>query len=239
MSRGFSAMESPAPATTEIELDVARWFAQRLGLPTTGGGCVTSGDAMATFVALKTARDARAGWSIRDLGTRSGPPLTVYSSERGHDINARAADMLGLGREAVRIVGCDDAGRLRVDALRAAVAHDIRHGYKAIAAIATAGSAVIGAIDPIEGIADVCAEHQLWLHVDASSRRAAALTDGLRRLFRGIERADSLALDAHAWLHAPHPSRVVLVRDRHCLVESFMAESGVPRAGIANSGSRP
>ena len=154
---------------------------------------------LAALIALKAARDARAGWSIRDLGTRSGPPLTIYASDQTHDVHSCAADTLGLGREAVRIIGCDEVGRLRVDALRAAVAHDIRHGYKPIAAIAAAGSVAIGAIDPIDEIADVCAEYELWLHVDASRRGAAASRRGLRPVHRGIERADSVTLDAIHW----------------------------------------
>jgi NAD(P)-dependent dehydrogenase (short-subunit alcohol dehydrogenase family) len=110
-----------SPAATEIELHLGRWFAGRLGLPATAGGYVTSGGAMASFVALKAARDAKAGWSIRELGTRGGPPLTIYASAQVHDVNTRAADMLGLGRDAVRLVACDDNLRMRPDALRAAI----------------------------------------------------------------------------------------------------------------------
>lgn len=87
-----------SPAMTEIELHLGRWFAERLGFPDTGGGYITSGGAMASFVALKTARDARAGWSVRVEGMRAGPPLTMYASAQVHDVNTRAADMMGLGR---------------------------------------------------------------------------------------------------------------------------------------------
>lgn len=213
-----------SPAATEIELHLGRWFASRLGLPDGAGGYVTSGGAMAAFVALKAARDARAGWSIRDLGTRAGPPLTFYASEQVHDVNTRAADMLGLGRDAVRIVPCDDERRMRVDALRSAVARDVRTGHTPVAVIATAGSVSTGAIDPLDGIADVCAEHGLWLHVDGSYGGVAALTGTLRPLFRGIERADSVALDAHKWLYTPHSSGVIVVRDMQSLADAFAIE---------------
>jgi glutamate/tyrosine decarboxylase-like PLP-dependent enzyme len=210
-----------APAATEIELHLGRWFAQRLGMPATAGGYVTSGGAMAAFVALKAARDARAGWAIRELGTRAGPPLTMYASAQVHDVNTRATDMLGLGREAVRLVPCDDDLRMRTDALRSAIARDVRTGFQPIAVVATAGTVATGAIDPIDEIADICAEHGLWMHVDGAYGGVAALTDELRPLFRGIERADSVALDPHKWLYTPHSGGAIVVRDVRTLEGAF------------------
>jgi aromatic-L-amino-acid/L-tryptophan decarboxylase len=210
-----------SPAATEIELHLGRWFASRLGLPTTAGGYVTSGGAMAAFVGLKAARDAKAGWSIRELGTRAGPPLTLYASAQAHDVNTRAADMLGLGRDAVRTIACDDTLRMRPDALASAIARDLRNGHKPIAVIATAGTVSTGAIDPLEAIADICAAHGLWLHVDGAYGGVAALTDALRPLFRGIERADSVALDPHKWLYTPLSGGAIVVRDMRSLADAF------------------
>ncbi|MGQ0643033.1 MAG: pyridoxal phosphate-dependent decarboxylase family protein [Gemmatimonadaceae bacterium] len=210
-----------SPAATEIELHLGRWFASRLGLPETAGGYVTSGGAMAAFMALKAARDAKAGWSIRELGTRAGPPLTFYASAQVHDVNTRAADMLGLGREAVRIVPVDGDLRMEVDELRSAVRRDLEIGHRPIAVIATGGAVSTGAIDPINDIADVCAQHGLWLHVDGAYGGVAALTDPLRPLFRGIERADSVALDPHKWLYTPQSGGVIVVRDMQSLANAF------------------
>ncbi|MFN8580393.1 MAG: pyridoxal-dependent decarboxylase [Gemmatimonadaceae bacterium] len=210
-----------SPGATEIELHLGRWLANRLGLPSTAGGYITSGGAMAAFTALKAARDAKAGWSIRDLGTRGGPPLTFYASAQVHDVNTRAADMLGLGREAVRAIPCDERLCMRVDALRAAISRDIRNGFKPAAVVATAGTVGTGSIDPINDIADVCAEEGLWLHVDGAYGGVAALTTPLRPLFNGIERADSIALDPHKWLYTPHSGGVILVRDMRTLANAF------------------
>src|SRR5919199_4662722 len=109
------------PGATEIELQLMRWFAERLGFPASAGGLITSGGAMAAFVGLTAARDAMAGWDVRRLGVAAGPPLTMYASREVHDVNTRAADMLGLGTDAVRLVATDDLLRMRVDLLRAAI----------------------------------------------------------------------------------------------------------------------
>jgi aromatic-L-amino-acid decarboxylase len=213
-----------SPAATEIELHLCRWFARRLGMPAGAGGYVTSGGAMAAFVALKAARDTRAGWAVRELGTRAGPPLTFYASAEVHDVNSRAADMLGLGRDAVRVIPCDGRLRMRMDALRAAVSRDLANGVRPVAVVATAGTVGTGAIDPLDAIADVCAEHGLWMHVDGAYGGVAALTEPLRPLFRGIERADSVAFDPHKWLYTPHSGGVIVVRDMQSLADAFAIE---------------
>jgi aromatic-L-amino-acid decarboxylase len=210
-----------SPAATEIELALTRWFGQKLGLPETAAGMITSGGAMANFMGLKAARDARAGRAVRRQGLTAGPRLTLYASAEVHDVNTRAADMLGLGSDAVRTVPVDEGRRMQVDALRKAVESDLDAGARPVAVVATAGTVATGAIDPLGCIADVCAEHGLWLHVDGAYGGVAALTDELRPLFSGIERADSVALDPHKWLYTPHSGGAVVVRDFAALSEAF------------------
>jgi aromatic-L-amino-acid decarboxylase len=210
-----------SPGATEIELHLMRWFAARLGLPDTASGFITSGGAMAALFALTVARDVRAGWDIRKHGVAAGPPLTVYASSEVHTVNARGCDMLGLGADALRLVPVDEALRMRVDALRDAIARDRDAGRRPLAVIATAGTVGTGAIDPLDEIADVCAREQLWLHVDGAYGGIAALTDELRPLFAGIERADSVALDPHKWLYTPHSGGAVVVRDQRHLAQAF------------------
>jgi glutamate/tyrosine decarboxylase-like PLP-dependent enzyme len=209
------------PAATEIELHLTRIFASWFGMPETAGGLLVSGGAMATFVALKLARDRMAGWDVRARGVAVGPPLALYLSTETHVVSPRAADMLGLGTDAVRRIGVDEDFRIRVPELRAAIARDREAGVRPIAVVASAGTVATGAIDPLEELAELCAQEGLWLHVDAAYGGPAAFTDDLRPLFAGIERADSIAFDPHKWLYTPHSGGCVLLRDVQQLAEAF------------------
>ncbi len=202
-----------SPAATEVELALMRWFAEMFGLPATTGGLIVSGGAMANFVALKVARDVKASWDVRNQGVAAGPPLVLYASEEVHVVIDRAADMLGLGQEAVRKIPVDGGFRMRPDALREAIARDREAGAVPFAVVATAGTVATGAIDPLPEIAELCAGQDLWFHVDAAYGGPAVLAEDLRPLFAGIERADSIAFDPHKWLYTPHSGGCVLIRD--------------------------
>ena len=210
-----------SPGATEIELHLLRWFAEGFGLPAGAGGLMTSGGAMAAFVGLKAARDAKSGWDSRELGVAAGPPLAIYASSEAHVVNERAADMMGLGRRSVRKIPVDAEYRMRVDALREAIERDLAEGARPVIVVATAGTVATGAIDPLEEIAEVCREHGLWFHVDAAYGGIAALVPSLRPAFRGIERADSIAFDPHKWLYIPPAAGAVVVRDPTHLSAAF------------------
>jgi aromatic-L-amino-acid decarboxylase len=211
-----------SPSATEIELALTRWFANDVfGLPAGAGGMVTSGGAMATFIGLKTARDHRAGWDVRREGVTAGPPLGLYLSTETHVVSDRAADMLGIGLANVRRVPVDTGYRIRMDELREQIRRDLDDGVRPFAVVGTAGTVATGAIDPLGEIADVCAEHDLWFHVDGAYGGPAMLAEDLRPLFAGIERADSIAFDPHKWLYTPHSGGCVVVREMRHLQESF------------------
>ena len=210
-----------SPAASEIEFHLMRTFAGWFGLPPGAGGLVMSGGAMANFVALKAARDHKAGWDVRRQGVAAGPPLAMYLSEETHVVSSRAADMLGLGTAAVRKIPVDEDFRVQVDALREAIARDRDAGVHPFAVVASAGTVATGAVDPLDAVADVCAAEDLWFHVDAAYGGPAAFTEDLRPLFAGIERADSIAFDPHKWLYTPHSGGCVLVRDVQMLPDSF------------------
>ena len=214
-----------SPAATEVEQHLMRWFAKRLGMPEGSMGYVVSGGAMANLIGLTLARTRHAGWDVRSEGMRAGPQLTVYASAEVHDTVDRAAQLLGIGDVGVRHIPTDDGLRMDVEALREAIDADVASGYRPIAVVGAAGTTGTGAIDPLDDIANVCAELGLWFHVDAAYGGAAALTDSLGALFTGIERADSVAFDPHKWLYTPHASACVLVRDPDVLVDAFAVDA--------------
>lgn len=210
-----------SPAATEIELQLTSWLAAQFALPETAGGMMTSGGAMATFIALKAARDNRAGLDIREKGVAGIPRLVLYASEEVHIVIGRAADMLGLGTDAVRKIPIDDRYRLRPDLLAAAIERDLAGGLRPFAVVGSAGTVATGSIDPLEQIAEICRKYDLWFHVDGAYGAPAVLADDLRPRLLGIEMADSIAVDPHKWLYTPHSGGCVLVRDLQHLADAF------------------
>ena len=140
-------------------------------------------------------------------------------------VQQRAADLLGLGADAVRAVPVDEGLRMRADALAEAIERDLRDGVRPAAVVATAGTTATGAIDPLPEIAELCRRHELWLHVDAAYGGPAVLSDELRPQLAGIEHADSIAIDPHKWLYTPLPAGCVLVRDLQTLADSFAEDA--------------
>jgi aromatic-L-amino-acid decarboxylase len=224
-----------SPAASELELHLTRWLAERFGLPEGAGGLMTSGGATSNMTALKAARDAHAGADVRQNGL-GGLPLVLYASAEAHATIAVAADLLGLGERAARAIPTDEAYRMRLDALEAAIADDLAAGLKPFAVAATAGTTATGAIDPLPEIADLCAAHDLWMHVDAAYGGAAALAPGLRPLLAGVERADSIAFDPHKWLYTPQSSACLLMRDPATLLRSFSIDAAYVREDANLSG---
>ena len=213
-----------SPGATTIEEHLMRWLGGRLGLPEEAGGQVVAGGAVANLVGLKVARD-RASEEARERGVRDGPRLAFYASTESHVVHQRAADLLGIGSHAVRSIDVDDAWRIRPEALAEAMERDLAAGVAPAAVIATAGTTATGAIDPLPAIAGLCERHGAHLHVDACYGGPAALADELRPLLAGIERADSVAVDAHKWLYTPLLGGCVLVRDPRRLAASFATDA--------------
>jgi aromatic-L-amino-acid/L-tryptophan decarboxylase len=224
-----------SPAASELELHLTRWLAACFGLPDGAGGLMTSGGAASNLTALKAARDARGPGDMRRDGL-AGVPLVLYASQEAHATIAEAADMLGLGERAARAIPTDAALRMRPDALEEAIAADLAAGRHPFAAVATAGTTATGAVDPLPKVADICARHGLWMHVDAAYGGAAMLAPELRPLLAGIERADSISFDPHKWLYTPQSSACLLVRDPGHLLRSFSIHAAYVRDDAALSG---
>ncbi len=202
------------PAATEIERTVVRWLGSLIGYDDDARGLLTSGGSMANMTALLIAQRVKTGRVAARKGLwGSEAPMTVYASEQVHMSIPKAADILGFGREQVRLISCDNQFRMNVTLLRERVAADLQSGLKPFCVVASAGTTNTGAVDPLSAIADVAKEFALWFHVDGAYGAPAALDETKRRLFVGLERADSISLDPHKWLYAPLDCGCLLFRD--------------------------
>ena len=208
-----------APMATEIEVQVIRWLAEFIGYPIDCGGLLLSGGNMANLTCFLAARAAQTGWDVRKRGVAGGPRLCVYASEETHTWIQKAADLTGLGTEAIHWI----EGRQGMDlgALEVRYRQDIDDGCQPFLVVGSAGTVSTGAVDPIPELAAFCREHKLWFHVDGAYGAFAAGVAGAPAALKGLQSADSVALDPHKWLYAPLEAGCALVRDRSALTKAF------------------
>jgi glutamate/tyrosine decarboxylase-like PLP-dependent enzyme len=209
-----------SPMASEIEAQTIRWIAEMIGFPPECGGLFVSGGNMANLVCFLAARQAKAGWDVRKEGLAS-THLRAYCSKETHTWIQKAADISGLGTEAIRWIPTDDRMRIDVPALRQQIAIDIQAGDKPFLVVGTAGTVSTGAIDPLPELASVCREFSLWFHVDGAYGALAAVLPDAPVDIEGLREADSLAVDPHKWLFAPLEAGCALVRNREELRNAF------------------
>lgn len=213
-----------SPMASEIEGQTVRWIASLIGYPTDCGGLLVSGGNVANFVGFLAARAAvGARWKIRETGL-NGPgsaPLRVYCSEETHTWIEKAADLHGLGTEAVRLIGTDGALRMDPEALRGAVRDDRDRGALPLLVVGNGGSTSTGAVDPLRELGAVCREEEVWFHVDGAYGGFAARVPGAPAELAALSMADSVAVDPHKWLYSPLEAGCALVRRPEALREAF------------------
>jgi len=197
--------------TSQLELVVVDWLRGWIGYPETAGGLLTSGGSAASVEALVAAREA-AGYPERP---------TVYMGDQSHGALKRAALIAGVRREHIRLVASGDDFRIDMADLRRQVADDRAVGLQPMVVCANAGSASTGAVDPLGPMSDFCAREGLWLHVDAAYGGFALVTRDGKELLDGIERADSVGLDAHKWLFQPYEAGALMVKNVRHLEDAF------------------
>jgi glutamate/tyrosine decarboxylase-like PLP-dependent enzyme len=229
-----SWMESAGP--TQVELEVLRWFADWLGYPETAGGILVSGGSAANMTALACARETIVGGMTDEV--------VAYVSDQAHSSLARAARILGFRPEQVRVLPVGADQRLEPRTLAAAIDADVRAGRRPLFVSASGGSTNTGAVDGLRALAEVCAERDVWFHVDAAYGGFAVLTARGRALLDGIDLADSITLDPHKWLYQPYECGCLLVRDDRRLRSAFeitpdyLRDSAVADAAEVNLADR-
>ncbi|MFT7670647.1 MAG: aromatic-L-amino-acid decarboxylase [Planctomycetota bacterium] len=194
-----------APGMVQLEVNVVRWFCELIGMPKGSGGLLTTGGSMANFIAIVTAR--------REKLPEDFMSGTIYVSDQVHHCVNKSALLAGFPKDRVRSVPSDDSFRMRFEELESMIALDRAKGLTPFMVVASSGTTNTGAIDPLQAIAELCKNQELWFHVDAAYGGFFNLTERGRQRLTGIELADSVVLDPHKGLFLPYGTGSLLVRE--------------------------
>jgi len=230
-----------SPAATELEEVSLRWLQRLLGLPDTFDGVIYDTASVSTLHALAAAREGAVP-DVRRAGLAGRADIRgvrVYCSEHAHSSVDKAVILLGLGHDALARIPADAEYRMRTDLLAEKMRADRDAGVVPVAVVATVGSTSSTSVDPVDGIADLCARERVWLHIDAAYAGVAAMVPGYEWILRGAERADSLVVNPHKWLFTPfdlsvlYCQRMDLLRQAFSLVPEYLRTSE-GEAGVRN-----
>jgi aromatic-L-amino-acid decarboxylase len=215
-----------ARAADLLESQAVRWVSEFIDYPC-DEGAFTSGGMISNLTALLVARErALPGCRERGFDGRRG---AIYCSREAHHSVVRAAEAAGLGSDWVRLIGLDRERRMLPGELDEAIEHDLVDGVAPVAVIANGGTTLTGAVDGIAATAEVCERHGVWMHVDGAYGLPAAAAGSTRHLFAGLERANSVTLDAHKWMGLQKSCSVVLVREAGLMEAAFGHEGAYLR----------
>lgn len=228
------ASSGSSPVPVEIEKHVIRAVARRAGLGDESAGHFATGGSESNYTALLCALTrAHAGFAADGARAFDGP-VKLYTSRDCHIAWLKIAHQAGIGRAALRLVDTDGVGRMDPDALRRVIARDRSSGAVPVMVAATAGTTAAGMIDPLHACADVARDERLWYHVDAAWGGAALASNSLRALLAGIERADSITIDAHKWFATTMGCALFITRHGRVLSEAFHASASFMPSSVSN-----
>jgi glutamate/tyrosine decarboxylase-like PLP-dependent enzyme len=210
-----------SPIATEIEKQTVKWLAEFIGVSADYGGILVSGGNMANFTAFLAARTAKAPKNIKEEGISSSTKLVVYCPKTTHTWIEKAAVLFGLGTNSIQWIPVDKGNKMDNRILEQRINDDIKKGYLPFMVIGTAGDVSTGAVDDLKEIADICKLYDLWFHVDGAYGIPAAIIPEQKELFKGIEEADSIALDPHKWLYSPLEAGCTLVKNSQHLIDTY------------------
>lgn len=212
-----------AQSSTLVEKQVLEWCRQIFGFPNTFGGLIVNGTSMGALIALCIARNQALG-NIRNVrleGIIGGPKLVGYASSETHFSISKAFELLGLGRNALRLISVDESFCININELEKKISEDLDNGNMPFCIIGNAGTVNTGCIDDLSALKAVAMKYKLWFHVDGAFGALAILDEELKPRLLGIESADSLAFDFHKWFHVPFDAACLLTRNKMMHLASF------------------
>ncbi|MGE5520405.1 MAG: pyridoxal phosphate-dependent decarboxylase family protein [Candidatus Dadabacteria bacterium] len=215
----YTGIAFSGPGSVKMENQVIRWMADMVGYPSTAHGNLTSGGSVANLTAIKAARD------FHGINSTNVKKAVIYYGAQTHHSVYKALNITGLYEAVLRQIPVTNRFQLNTSELQHQIAKDREEALVPFLVVASAGTTDTGAIDPLDKIADICNENQMWYHVDAAYGGFFMLVDEKRKELRGIERSDSVTLDPHKTLFLPFGSGAVLVRDANYLLASYSSHA--------------
>ena len=210
-----------APANSEIEKIVIKWINQFIGYPENAGGVLVSGGSVANFLNLAVMRKIKCPIDVANEGMHQAPKMTVYASSQGHSSIDKGMDMLGMGKNYLRKIDVDDNFQVSISEMENQIIRDKAEGLLPIGIVGMAGTTNSGAVDDLNGLADLAEKYDLWFVVDAAYGGPAAGTEISGELFRGLDRADSILINPHKWFYVPFEVACVIVKNKEHLRNTF------------------
>ena len=210
-----------SPAAAELEERVMQWLGQMIGLPEEFSGVIQDTASTATLCSILTAREKSTNYETNRRGLAGAPPYAVYGSTETHSSIEKAVKIAGLGRDSLRKVPVDDKFAMLPGALAEAISHDLDSGVIPLCVVATIGTTGSTAIDPLRKIAQICREHDIWLHVDAAYAGTALLLPEMRWISDGVELADTFVFNPHKWMFTNFDCSAYFVKDKEALIRTF------------------
>jgi glutamate/tyrosine decarboxylase-like PLP-dependent enzyme len=228
------ASSASSPVPVELERHVIRAIAQRAAFGGEATGHFATGGSESNYTALLCALTGAHPGFASDGARAFAGPVKFYASRDCHIAWLKAAHQAGVGRAALRLVDTDGRGRMDPQALVRAIAEDHANGAVPVMVVATAGTTGAGMIDPLHACADIAQQEHLWYHIDAAWGGAALASNRLRKVLAGIERADSITIDAHKWFATTMGCAIFITRHGHLLSEAFHASTSFMPSSVSD-----
>jgi aromatic-L-amino-acid/L-tryptophan decarboxylase len=217
---------SGSTVATTLEILVIDWMKQILGYDPKAAGILVSGGSEANLTALAVARNSKTNVDIPTQGmSQQQNTMTIYASEEVHSCIPKAVQLLGIGTQNIRWIHTDEHYCLDIQDLKTKIQDDTTSGKHPFCVVATAGTVNTGAVDPLDKIADICRDYNLWFHIDAAYGGFTALSKTFSPALKGIDRADSVVLDPHKWLFIPYEAGCVLVKNKAAMKQTFVNDA--------------